>query len=62
VPDGSGGWKTVSGKPRKLKYETMMFLPEPVTASSVRLRMDGVQRFGFAEFELFPPVSEPDSK
>lgn len=57
IPDGAGGWKTVSPKNMKLKWETMKFLKKPVTTDRVRLRITQAKKFVFAEFELFPPVN-----
>ncbi len=56
VPDGSKGWKTISPKNFKLKWETMKFLDQPVTSDRFRLAVSGTQKFVVAEFELFPPV------
>ena len=56
IPDGSKGWKTISPKNLKLKWETMKFLDKPVTTDRVRLRITHAEKFIFAEFELFPPV------
>jgi len=56
IPDGQGGWKTVSEKKSRLRFTTMKFLPEPVETDRVRLLIDSPKRFGCAEFELFPPV------
>ncbi len=57
IPDGSKGWKTISPKKLKLKWETMKFFDEPVTTDCIRLRITGTKKFVFAEFELFPPVN-----
>jgi alpha-L-fucosidase len=56
VPDGSKGWKTITPKNLKLKWETMKFLEKPVTTDRIRLRITNTKKFVFAEFELFPPV------
>ena len=56
IPDDSKGWKTVSAKGMKLKWETMKPLDPPVTTDRIRLRVTGTNRFVFTEFELFPPV------
>ena len=62
IPDGSGGWKTVSSKKMKLKFDTIKFLPEPVTTDRVRLLLTGTKKIDCAEFELFPPVESSLSK
>ncbi len=58
VPDGDsdGGWKTITDKRFRLKWETMKFLKTPVTTDRIRLRITKANKFTFAEFELFPPV------
>jgi hypothetical protein len=56
IPDGSKGWKTISPKNLKLKWETMKFLKKPVTTDRIRLRITDTKKFVFAEFELFPPL------
>jgi len=56
VPDGSGGWKNITPKSLRLKWETMKFLKEPVTTDRIRLNIKQAEKFLIAEFELFPPV------
>jgi len=54
--DSDGGWKTITDKTLKLKWETMKFLEMPVTTDRIRLRITKAKKFTFAEFELYPPV------
>jgi hypothetical protein len=54
IPDGSGGWKIITPKKLKLKWEPIKFLDQPVTTDRIRLRITKAKKFVFTEFELFP--------
>jgi hypothetical protein len=56
IPAGDNGWKTITPRNLKLKWETMKSLEEPVTTDRIRLRVTNTQKFVCAEFELYPPV------
>ena len=56
IPGGSNGWKTITPKNLKLKWETIKFLEEPVTTDRIRMRITNTKKFVFTEFELFPPI------
>lgn len=56
IHDGSNGWKDVTPKGFKLKWETMKFFDKPLTTDRIRLRISKVKKFLIAEYELFPPV------
>ena len=58
IPDENGEWKNITKKPIKVKFETMKFLPKPVTTKKFRLFFPSKKRSikGCAEFELFAPV------
>lgn len=56
IPDGEGGWKEITSKGLKLRFETIKFLKEPVTTDRIRLNIKQAKKFLIAEFELFPPV------
>jgi len=56
IPDGSKGWKDITPKGFKLKWETMKFLEQPITTDRIRLRIGKTKKFVMAEFELFPPA------
>jgi alpha-L-fucosidase len=56
IPDGVGGWKDITPKGLKVKWETMKFLDEPVTTDRIRLNIEQAEKFLIAEFELFAPV------
>ncbi len=60
VPDGSGGWKSVTPPNLRSRMVPIIPLERPVTTDRVRLEIDAA-RFHIAEFELFAPVrsSEP---
>jgi hypothetical protein len=58
VPDAAGGWRAITPKNFKLKWEPVKFLKEPVTTQRLRLRVTGAKRFSIAEFELYPPVGK----
>jgi len=56
IPNENGGWKTITPKNLKLKWETIKFLKKPVTTDKVRLLITNAKKFICAEFELYPPV------
>ena len=58
IPDGNGKWKDIAKKPVKIKFETMKFIPKPVTTKKFRLFFPSKKRWvkDCAESELFAPV------
>lgn len=56
IPDGNNGWKTITPKKLKLKWEPIKFLDKPVTTDKIRLLITDAKKFICAEFELYPPV------
>ena len=56
VPDGSGGWQTISSKRLKLTHVPIKRLDHPVTTRRLRLRVTNCWRFICAEFEVYAPV------
>jgi alpha-L-fucosidase len=56
IPDGDKGWKTITPKKLKLKWEPIKFLKKPVTTKKIRLLITNAKKFICAEFELYPPV------
>ncbi len=59
IPKGSNGWKTITPKKMRVRWEPIGFLDKPVTTDRIRLRITQTKtkKFMFAEFELFPPVN-----
>jgi hypothetical protein len=56
--DGKGGWKNVTPKKGKLKWETMKFFNSPVTTDQIRIEFNKPVIKGLAELEFYPPVAQ----